>query len=71
MRHIAKLGLKFWIDAFFLCRITYPGDPDKSIRLTGIMDSERNIMCQSTLICNCLSNYKHAKCNKIYKNESS
>jgi len=35
------------------------------------MDYERNIMCQSTLICNCLSNYKHAKCNKIYKNESS
>lgn len=38
----------------------------------GIMDSERNIICQSTLICNWLSNnYKHAKCNKSYKNESS
>ena len=37
MRHIAKLGLKFWIDAFFLCRNTYPGDSEKSIRLIALL----------------------------------
>ena len=37
MRHIAKLDLKFWIDSFFLIENTYPGDPEKVIRLIALL----------------------------------